>query len=139
MNKFIEIFWVYVVTFIVLLLLNQLLFFGMCLSPRCLTAATPHVLILTLILGTLIVKENKPKIQPPSSEVQHSNYIANKITEQTHNTDPKDIKHHQSIDQITCPKCGASMIIKTASRGMYSGKNFLGCSQWPKCNGIVNL
>jgi hypothetical protein len=32
--------------------LNQLFFFGLCLNPICLIAATPHVLIITLVLGT---------------------------------------------------------------------------------------
>jgi hypothetical protein len=38
-----------------------------------------------------------------------------------------------------CPKCGAEMVLRTASRGDRAGKQFYGCSAYPKCRGIVNL
>lgn len=37
--------------FIVVMFLNQLLFFGLCLNPICLVAAMPHVLFITVIIG----------------------------------------------------------------------------------------
>lgn len=49
----------YTGTFIVVMLLNQLLFFGLCLNPICLIAAMPHVLLITVFLGTLINKISK--------------------------------------------------------------------------------
>lgn len=36
-----------------------------------------------------------------------------------------------------CPKCGAKMVLRTASRGMYQGRAFYGCSNYPKCKGII--
>jgi restriction system protein len=38
-----------------------------------------------------------------------------------------------------CPKCGSRMVRKRAHRGRYAGKDFLGCSRYPDCNGIRNL
>ena len=49
----------YTVTFIVVILLNQLLFFGFCLNPVCLVAAMPHCLAITVVIGTLLDRWNK--------------------------------------------------------------------------------
>ena len=49
----------YTGTFIFVMFLNQLLFFGLCLNPICLVAAMPHVLLITVVLGTLINKLTK--------------------------------------------------------------------------------
>jgi len=48
----------YTWTFIVVMVLNQLLFFGFCLNPICLIAAMPHVLAITVALGSWFNKEN---------------------------------------------------------------------------------
>ena len=48
----------YTGTFVVVMLLNQLLFFGFCLNPICLVAAMPHVLLITVAIGSWINKEN---------------------------------------------------------------------------------
>jgi len=49
----------YTGTFIVVMLLNQLLFFGFCLNPICIIAAMPHVLLITVAVGTLLNKIGK--------------------------------------------------------------------------------
>ena len=49
----------YTGTFIVVMLLNQLLFFGFCLNPICLVAAMPHCLAITVVIGTLLDRWNK--------------------------------------------------------------------------------
>ena len=36
---------------------------------------------------------------------------------------------------ITCPSCGAPMVRRTARRGYRKGKQFWGCSRYPKCTG----
>lgn len=35
----------------------------------------------------------------------------------------------------TCPKCGSSMLQRTARQGRNAGGMFWGCSQFPRCNG----
>jgi hypothetical protein len=46
----------YTGTFIVVMILNQIVFFGFCLNPICLIAAMPHVLLITVFVGTIINK-----------------------------------------------------------------------------------
>lgn len=51
-----------------------------------------------------------------------------------------DVKvNEQGEDMRVCPKCGAKMILRTAKRGENIGKNFYGCSMYPKCKGIINI
>jgi len=37
-----------------------------------------------------------------------------------------------------CPKCGAPMVLRTARKGAYAGRTFYGCSNYPRCQEIVN-
>lgn len=37
----------------------------------------------------------------------------------------------------TCPKCGATMVLRTASKGPQAGQRFYGCRNYPKCREIV--
>ena len=48
----------YTGTFIVVMVLNQLVFFGFCLNPICLIAAMPHVLLITVFIGSWLNKES---------------------------------------------------------------------------------
>ena len=48
----------------------------------------------------------------------------------------------QTIDepeQVFCPKCGAPMIRRKATKGKNVGEEFWGCSTFPKCRSIVNI
>lgn len=36
----------------------------------------------------------------------------------------------------TCPKCGKPMLRRTQRKGQMQGREFWGCSDYPKCNGI---
>jgi hypothetical protein len=36
-----------------------------------------------------------------------------------------------------CPRCGSSMVLRTARTGFHQGEQFFGCSNYPKCQGIV--
>ncbi|HKM03142.1 MAG TPA: NERD domain-containing protein [Lachnospiraceae bacterium] len=35
-----------------------------------------------------------------------------------------------------CPKCGAQLVLRTAKKGINAGKQFYGCSNYPKCRYI---
>ena len=39
----------------------------------------------------------------------------------------------------TCPACNSRMILRRAKTGPNAGREFWGCSTYPKCRGIVNL
>lgn len=43
------------------------------------------------------------------------------------------------VDGVSCPRCGAPMVLRTAKRGEHAGRQFYGCSRYPKCRGIVNI
>lgn len=36
----------------------------------------------------------------------------------------------------TCPKCGVPMVLRTAERGPNAGKQFYGCTNYPKCREV---
>jgi hypothetical protein len=38
-----------------------------------------------------------------------------------------------------CPKCGGHLLPRIARRGKHRGKRFLGCENYPHCDGIVEL
>ena len=38
-----------------------------------------------------------------------------------------------------CPKCGSIMVLRTAKKGEYAGKQFWGCSEYPKCRMLKNI
>jgi restriction system protein len=38
-----------------------------------------------------------------------------------------------------CPKCGSNMVLRTAKRGPNAGKQFWGCSAYPKCKMVQNI
>ena len=38
-----------------------------------------------------------------------------------------------------CPKCGSSMVLRTTKRGASAGKQFWGCSAYPRCRLMQNI
>jgi len=38
-----------------------------------------------------------------------------------------------------CPKCGSEMVLRTAKQGARKGKQFYGCSKYPKCQKVINI
>lgn len=48
-------------------------------------------------------------------------------------------KEPKTETKILCPKCGSVMVLRTASKGANKGKQFYGCSNFPKCRAIINM
>ena len=44
-----------------------------------------------------------------------------------------------SPEELECPKCRSAMVKRKVRQGARAGQEFWGCSQYPKCRGIVNL
>lgn len=42
----------------------------------------------------------------------------------------------QAVVEPNCPKCGSSMVRRVARQGANAGREFFGCSTYPRCNGI---
>lgn len=59
-------------------------------------------------------------------------------------TNREHVRHVQSIidgkeDQQLCPKCGNEMILRETKQGGNAGKQFWGCSAFPKCRAVKQL
>lgn len=52
---------------------------------------------------------------------------------------PKSDSAPVQTQGVLCPKCGAPMVLRKAAKGKNVGKEFYGCSRYPKCRGIVNV
>lgn len=57
-----------------------------------------------------------------------------------------DADYEYQVDEIKpifnvkkCPKCGSELVLRTAKKGANIGKEFYGCSGFPKCRYIENL
>lgn len=145
----------YTGTFIVVMILNQLVFFGFCLNPICLIAAMPHVLLITVVVGTFINKINnseKSKIADTKKQVvsqRMSPTLTPTPIKVPVNLNPIPELDRPSIDinqykppaqtPVLCPICQSQMVLRTAKQGRYAGRQFHGCSQYPQCKGIINL
>ena len=42
-------------------------------------------------------------------------------------------------DTLICPRCGERLVLRVAKKGANAGKNFYGCSNYPKCRYIQNI
>lgn len=42
------------------------------------------------------------------------------------------------LEAPSCPKCGGSMLRRTAKSGTNAGKTFWGCAKFPACRGVRN-
>ena len=67
--------------------------------------------------------------------------IANVQKESKIKSELEPINHVPEIKQneMVCPKCGSKMVLRTAKKGPNSGKQFWGCTQFPKCHGTKSV
>ena len=59
-------------------------------------------------------------------------------------TNREHVRHLKSreaarTNEITCPRCGSKMKLRTAKKGDNAGKGFWGCSTFPKCRTTIPL
>lgn len=67
----------------------------------------------------------------PNASPAERRAAATKIRAETINDD--------EMPDNPCPKCGSALVIKTAKKGERAGKEFWGCSSYPKCRYIINI
>jgi ssDNA-binding Zn-finger/Zn-ribbon topoisomerase 1 len=59
-------------------------------------------------------------------------------------TNREHVKHVNHIvnekkKENTCLKCGSPMVLRETKNGVNAGKQFWGCSSFPKCKGVLNI
>lgn len=59
-------------------------------------------------------------------------------THRTHVAHVQEIIQNKS-DEQTCPKCGGAMKLRETQKGPNQGRQFWGCSSFPKCRGYVAI
>jgi restriction system protein len=52
---------------------------------------------------------------------------------------PQTTLRVQTQSAPACPKCGATMVTRTARQGANAGNTFWGCPKYPACRGIVSV
>jgi restriction system protein len=60
-----------------------------------------------------------------------------KVFHQHEKIEPRSPQPAQAQFQPNCPRCGAEMVERKASRGANAGKYFWGCSRYPTCRGTL--
>lgn len=44
-----------------------------------------------------------------------------------------------AVEAPVCPRCGSAMVLRTSRSGPNKGQHFWGCSNYPRCRGIVKV
>ncbi len=88
---------IYIVTFVVVMVLNQLVFFGFCLNPVCLIAAMPHVLLITAVFGTWVIKSGTKN---NDSDAGRNHYLPKNLDVGEEELNPVDSAEQRSKQNI---------------------------------------
>lgn len=144
----------FLVIWAVILILNQLFIFHACFAPYCLIAAMPHTLVIAAIILYFSIEDTDEQAKPRTGSkaktmtVEEAHEVASEAIKKFSNenkstfTQPKEPINFDDFEDIKapyCPKCGSTMVLKTARKGKYAGQNFWGCSTYPDCNGVLNV
>lgn len=88
----------------------------------------------------------KPPVQvitqnTTSTIIEHPDTVAIDITKKTPIVEITEPPKKMDVKQrlLSCPKCNGNLILRTATRGANAGKQFYGCSNYPKCKYIRNI
>ena len=122
----------FLITWVVILIANQLFIFGACFAPYCLIAGLPHTGVIAALV-TYFMNEASEGNNTLIEKTQESHTQYKAIEDDDINND------FEKAQEPFCPKCGSKMVLRTAKKGRYAGKNFWGCSRYPDCNGILKI
>ena len=59
-------------------------------------------------------------------------------TEKTEESEQESAEQ-KDADHLICPKCGSVLVLRTAAKGANTGRQFYGCSNFPKCRYIREI
>ena len=88
---------------------------------------------------------SKAKLPLVRIPVKHSYSIAelNSLLQPHFGTKALPVSPPPVIQEVkaapNCPKCGSEMVLRTAKNGANQGEKFWGCSNFPKCRGILKF
>lgn len=80
---------------------------------------------------------SEAQVQKAVTQIQSDRLAASWKTHRQHVHRLKKRFHPNA--QRTCPKCGNTMVLRTARQGKNAGKQFWGCSAYPKCKMVQNI
>ncbi|HGY5238559.1 TPA: NERD domain-containing protein [Aeromonas salmonicida subsp. pectinolytica] len=106
-----------------------------------LTPAEVIQVVETIQQGRLAANWQTHKQHVALLKTRHASPPANNASTRTPIRQPVVDKPLQSVlppdnPPPLCPRCGSTMVLRTATRGENRGKNFFGCSRYPKCRFI---
>ncbi|MDY0040487.1 MAG: NERD domain-containing protein [Desulforhabdus sp.] len=78
-----------------------------------------------------------PEVQATVSKIQSGRLEPSRETHRQH-VQRLRTQANPSTER-KCPKCGSSMILRTADQGANAGNQFWGCSAYPKCRFVQNV
>lgn len=92
------------------------------------------------------IKSKKISVLTASQVIEITNKIEQARLAPSFKTNREHVKHVKNIvaekedsSIPSCPKCGASMMLRETKKGQNVGKKFWGCSKFPKCRGIMKV
>ena len=80
---------------------------------------------------------SQEQVQSVVAQIQSGRLEPSRATDKEHVQQLKSRKS-TSADKI-CPRCGKSMVLRTAKKGANSGNKFWGCSGYPACRTVQEL
>jgi very-short-patch-repair endonuclease/predicted RNA-binding Zn-ribbon protein involved in translation (DUF1610 family) len=87
------------------------------------------------VRDTLVAKLNPPEEKP--ADVPVANPLPSPVTIPVANT--SNTQTSTASTSPKCPSCGAEMVRRKAKSGQNAGNEFWGCSQFPRCKGIMAI
>jgi restriction system protein len=92
------------------------------------------------------IKSKKQQVLSESETIEIINRINRERLKPSIRTNQDHVRHvrqivgekENEIQQI-CPKCGSNMVLRKPRKDSHSGRKFWGCTNFPKCRGIVNI
>jgi ssDNA-binding Zn-finger/Zn-ribbon topoisomerase 1 len=90
------------------------------------------------------IKSKKQRILSPVEVNEIINKIETGRLNPSFKTHQEHVIHVHKIKSekqngVICPQCGAIMVMRESKKGESTGKQFWGCSRFPKCRGVVNI
>ena len=85
---------------------------------------------------------NPPQLDTNSltlAEIPASENVASNPSQESSEDAPAVPEIEGASTAPACPKCGESMVLRTAKSGSRTGQEFWGCSNFPKCRGVGSV